>query len=93
MFLEDVSLPLRTSIDVPWVQVSNAFYASLRLLKADNSGELPSLSLLGFRYFMSVNQLFGHFLGSFLEIYLSCKVAQGGKGRPTSFVGLAPSPV
>ena len=92
MFLEVVSLSLRTSIAVPWVQVSNAFYVSLRSLKADNSGKLPS-PLLVFRYFMSVNQLFGHFLGSFLEIYLSCKVAQGGEGKPTSFVGLAPSPV
>ena len=62
-----VSLPLRTSIAVPWVLVSNAFYASLRLLKAGNSGGLPSLSLLGFPCFMSVNHLFGHFLGPFLQ--------------------------
>ena len=45
-FLLVVSLPLRTSIVVPWVRVSNAFYASLRLLKADNSGGLPFLSFL-----------------------------------------------
>ena len=52
-FLLVVTLPLRTSIVVPWVRVSNAFYASLRLLKAGNSGGLPSLSLLGFRCFVS----------------------------------------
>ena len=52
-FLLVVSLPLRTSIVVPWVRVSNAFYASLRLPKAGNSGGLPSLSLLGFRWFVS----------------------------------------
>ena len=55
LFLEVVRLPVRTSIAVPWVRVSNAFYASLRLLKAGNSGGLPSLSLLVFRYFMSRN--------------------------------------
>ena len=43
--LEVVRLPVRTSIAVPWVRVSNAFYASLRLLKAGNSGGLPSLPL------------------------------------------------
>ena len=52
-FLLVVTLPLRTSIVVPWVRVSNAFYASLRLPKAGNSGGLPSLSLLGFRWFVS----------------------------------------
>ena len=52
-FLLVVILPLRTSIVVPWVRVSNAFYASLRLPKAGNSGGLPSLSLLGFRWFVS----------------------------------------
>ena len=67
LFLEVVRLSLRTSIAVPWVRVSNAFYASLRLLKAGNSGGLPSLSFLVFRYFMSVNHLFGHFLGPFLQ--------------------------
>ena len=41
-FLLVVTLPLRTSIVVPWVRVSNAFYAPLRLLKAANSGGLPS---------------------------------------------------
>ena len=50
-FLEVVSLPLRTSIAVPWVRVSNTFYASLRLLKAGNAGGLPSLSLLSFPLF------------------------------------------
>ena len=44
----------------------------LRLLKAGNSGGLPSLSLLVFRYFMSMNHLFGHFLGSFLAISWPC---------------------
>ena len=52
-FLLVVTLPLRTSIVVPWVRVSNAFYASLRLPKAGNSGGLPSLSVLGFRWFVS----------------------------------------
>ena len=91
LFLEVVRLPLRTSIAGPWVRVSNAFYASLRLLKAGNSGGLPSLSLLVFRYFMSVNHLFGHFLGLSCNL-LACKLAQVGEGKPTSFVGLAPSP-
>ena len=92
LFLEVVRLPVRTSIAVPWVRVSNAFYASLRLLKAGNSGGLPSLCLLVFRYFMSLNHLFGHFLGSFLAIYWSCKLAQVREGKPTSFVGLPPTP-
>ena len=83
---------MRTSIAVPWVRVSNAFYASLRLLKAGNSGGLPMLCLLVFRYFMSLNHLFGHFLGSFLAIYWSCKLAQVREGKPTSFVGLPPTP-
>ena len=52
-FLLVVTLPLRTSIVVPWVRVSNAFYASLRLPKAGNSGGLLSLSVLGFRWFVS----------------------------------------
>ena len=30
--------------------------------------------------------------GAFLAIYWSCKLAQVGEGKPTSFVGLAPSP-
>ena len=42
-------------------------FMSLRLLKAGNFGGLPSLSLLVFPHFMSVNHLFGHFLGSFLQ--------------------------
>ena len=63
LFLEVVRLPVRTSIAVPWVRVSNAFYASLRLLKAGNSGGLPSSPVV----LMSVNQLFGHFLGAFLQ--------------------------
>jgi len=67
LFLEVVRLPLRTSFAVPWVRVSNAFYASLRLVKAGNSGRLPSLSLLVFRYFMFVNHLFGHFLWPLLQ--------------------------
>ena len=67
LFLEVVGLSLRTSIVVPWERVSNAFYASLRLLKAGNSGGLPSLSLLVFAYFTTVNHLFGHFLGTFLQ--------------------------
>ena len=52
---------------VRWVRVSNAFYASLRLLKAGNSGGLPSLSLLVFRHVMSVNHPFRHFRGPFLQ--------------------------
>ena len=60
LFLEVVGLPLRTSIAVPCVRVSNVFYAFLRLLKAGNSGGLPSLFLLVFPYFMSMNHLFGH---------------------------------
>ena len=56
-----------SSFAVPWVRVSNAFYASLRLLKAGNSGGLPSLSLLVFLYFMFMHHLFGHFLGPFLQ--------------------------
>ncbi len=36
---------LRTSFVVPWVRVSNPLYASLRLLKAGNSGGLFSRSL------------------------------------------------
>ena len=54
----------------------------LRLLKAGNSGGLPSLSLLVFHYFMSVDHLFGHFLGSFLAIYWSFKLAQVGRASP-----------
>ena len=34
LFLEVVSVPLSTSIAVPWVRVSNAFYASLRHKRA-----------------------------------------------------------
>ena len=79
LFLEAVSLPLHTSIAVPWVRVSNAFYASLRLLKAGNSGGLPSLSLLVFRYFYvresPVWTLFGAFLANLLVILSS---ASGG---------------
>ena len=73
------------------VQVSNAFYASLSLLK--------TAILVGFSHSHSFplsyvrNYLFGHFLRSFLAIYWSCKVAQEGEGKPTSFVGLAPSAV
>ena len=64
LFLEVVSLSLRTSIAAPWVRLSNV---SLGLLKAGNSGGLPSLSLLVFPYFMFVNHLFGHFWGPFLQ--------------------------
>ena len=46
-----------------------------------------------FPLFCVRNYLSGHFLGSFLAIYWSCKVAHEGEGNPTSFVGLAPSPV
>ena len=48
LFLEVVRFPVRTSIAVPWVRVSNAFYASLRLLKAGNSGGLPLAFPLSF---------------------------------------------
>ena len=68
VFLEVVSLSLPTTTAVPWVRVSIAFYVfESRLLKAGNSGGLPSLSLLVFPHFMSVNHVFGHFLGSFLQ--------------------------
>ena len=88
-----VSLSLPTTTAVPWVRVSNAFYVfESRLLKAGNSGGLPSLSLLVFPHFMSVNHVFGHFLGVLLAIYWPCKVAQVGEGKPTSSVGLVPSP-
>ena len=63
LYLEVVGLFLRTSITVPWMRV----YAYLRLLKAGISGGLPSLSLLVFPYFISVNHLFGHVLGPFLQ--------------------------
>ena len=80
-----VSLPLRVR-----VRVSNAFYASLRLLKAGNFGGLPSLTQ--FSVIHARNPHFGHVLGSFLAVYWSCKVVQVGQGKPTSFFGLAPSP-
>ena len=73
-----VRLPLRTSIAVPWVRVSNAFYASLRLRKAGNSGWLPSLSLFVFRFFMSVNHLFGHFWGLSCNLLVMQSSASGG---------------
>ena len=92
LFLEVVRLPVRTSIAVPWVRVSNAFYASLRLLKAGNSGGLPSLSLLVFRYFYVRESPVWTLFGAFLAIYWSCKLAQVGEGKPSSFVGLPPSP-
>ena len=69
---EVVRLPVRTSIAVPWVRVSNAFYASLRLLKAGNSGGLPSLSLLVFRYFYVRESPVWTLFGAFLAIYWSC---------------------
>ena len=72
LFLELVRLPVRTSIAVPWVRVSNAFYASLRLLKAGNSGGLPSLSLLVFRYFYVRESPVWTLFGAFLAIYWSC---------------------
>ena len=62
-----VSLPLRVR-----VRVSNAFYASLRLLKAGNSGGLPSLSLLVFRYFYVRESPVWTLFGAFLAIYWSC---------------------
>ena len=72
LFLEVVRLPVRTSIAVPWVRVSNAFYASLRLLKAGNSGGLPSLSPLVFRYFYVRESPVWTLFGAFLAIYWSC---------------------
>ena len=45
-----------------------------------------------FPLFYVRNYHFGHFLGSFLAIYWSFKVAQVREGKPTSLVGLAPSP-
>ena len=55
-FLLIVAPPLHTSFVVPWVRVSNAFYASVRLLKAGNPGGLSSLSLLGFPLFCFRNR-------------------------------------
>ena len=72
LFLEVVRLPVRTSIAVPWVRVSNAFYASLRLLKAGNSGGLPSLSLLVCLYFYVRESPVWTLFGAFLPIYWSC---------------------
>ena len=72
LFLEVVRLPVRTSIAVPWVRVSNAFYASLRLLKAGNSGGLPSLSLLAFHCFNVRESPVWTLFGGFLAIYWSC---------------------
>ena len=72
LFLEVVRLPVRTSIAVPWVRVSNAFYASLWLLKASNSGGLLSLSLLVFRYFYVRESPVWTLFGAFLAIYWSC---------------------
>ena len=72
LFLEVVRFPVRTSIAVPWVRVSNAFYASLWLLKASNSGGLLSLSLLVFRYFYVRESPVWTLLGAFLAIYWSC---------------------
>ena len=72
LFPEVVRLPVRTSIAVPWVRVSNAFSASLRLLKAGNSGGLPSLSLLVFRYFYVRESPIWTLFGAFLAIYWSC---------------------
>ena len=71
LFLEVVRLPVRTSIVVPWVRVFNAFYASLRLLKAGNSGGLPSVSLLVFRYFYVRESPVWTLFGAFLAIYWS----------------------
>ena len=61
-----VSLPLRVR-----VRVSNAFYASLRLLKAGNSGALSSLSLLVFRYFYVRESPVWTLFGAFFAIYWS----------------------
>lgn len=72
LFIEVVRLPVRTSIAVPWVRVSNAFYASLRLLKASHSGGLLSLSLLVFRYFCVRESPVWTLFGAFLAIYWSC---------------------
>ena len=72
LFLEVVRLPVRTSIALPWVRVSNVFYASLRLLKAGISGGLPSLSLLAFRYFYVRESPIWTLFGAFLAIYWSC---------------------
>ena len=89
LFLEVVSLSLRTSIAAPWVRLSNV---SLGLLKAGNSGGLPSLSPLSFPLFYVREPPVWTLLGSFLAVYWSCKLAQVGEGKPTSFVDLAPSP-
>ena len=90
LFFEVVSRSLRTSIAVPWVRVSNAFYDSLRLLKAGNSGGLPSLSLLVFPYFMSVNHLFGHFLGLFLQFTGHANYRKWGRASPPFLSALLP---
>ena len=71
LFLEVVRFPVRTSIAVPWVRVSNAFYASLSLLKASNSGGLLSLSLLVFLYFYVRESPVWTLFGAFLAIYWS----------------------
>ena len=73
-------------IVVPWVQVSNAFYASLTLLKASNPGGLPSLPLLVFRCFIPRSLLCTLF-GYFLAIYWSCKIADSNQ---LGYVGPAP---
>ena len=88
LYLEVVGFFLRTSITVPWMRV----YAYLRLLKAGISGGLPSLSLLVFPpgfplFYVRESPVWTRF-GTFLAIYWSCKLAQVGEGKPTSFVGL-----
>ena len=91
VFLEVVSLSLPTTTAVPWVRVSNAFYVfESRLLKAGNSGGLPSLSLLAFPHFMSVNHVFGHFLGSFLQFTGHAKKRKWGRASPPVLSALLP---
>ena len=80
-FLQVVSLSLRTSLAVP---------ASLRLLKAGNSSGLPSLSLLVSPYFMSVNNLFGHFLGSSLQFTGHANWRKWGWASPPFLSALLP---
>ena len=67
LLLEVVSPPLRTSISRALGAGVQCLLCLFQVAKAGNSGGLPSLSLLVFPYFMSVNHLFGHFLGPFLQ--------------------------